>query len=149
MIISGSSTSRLSELRKYTITNVFTQQYWGGVTFNNNSDDNGVDFTQSTPGVRIVYYLNGIKYIDSINAGVTTTTFSLTPNNTGNFIDTNIYQNPNKENIVSNPKIYDDVFIIRQELSAFDKNFRLQYMSSLIDVVTYAGGNFFNIVNNT
>lgn len=145
MVVTGSSTSRLSELRKYTVTSIFNQQYWSDGTYTNN----GVDFTQSTSGVSVVYYINGIKYIDSTNAGVTTTTFSFTPDNTGNFIDTNIYQNPNKENIVSNPKIYDDVFIIRQELSAFDKNFRLQYMSNLIDVVTYAGGNFFNIVSNT
>jgi hypothetical protein len=55
----------------------------------------------------------------------------------------------NKENIISNPEIYDDVFIIRQEISAFDGNYRLEYIQNLIDLETYAGGNFFNIVNNT
>jgi hypothetical protein len=34
-------------------------------------------------------------------------------------------------------------------LSAFDQNYRLEYIQSLVDLTTYAGGNFFNIVNNT
>jgi hypothetical protein len=55
----------------------------------------------------------------------------------------------NKENIISNPKIYNDVFIVRQEVSAFDGNYRLEYIRTLVDLTTYAGGNFFNIVNNT
>ena len=55
----------------------------------------------------------------------------------------------NKKNIISNPKINDDVFISRQQLSAFDKNYRLEYINNLSDLETYAGGNFFNIVNNT
>jgi hypothetical protein len=54
-----------------------------------------------------------------------------------------------KENIISNPKINDDVFITRQELSAFEKNYRLEYIRNLVDLETYAGGNYFNIINNT
>jgi hypothetical protein len=153
MIVTGSSSSRLTELRKYTITNVFTNQY-----FNNGSPTNdGVDTFNSIPNQMIVYYLGGIKYIDIVNSsgvtsGMTTgTTFSFNGQgyNSANFIDVNYYQNPNKENIISNPKIYDDVFIVRQELSAFDKNYRLEYIRSLVDLTTYAAGSFFNIVNNT
>ena len=55
----------------------------------------------------------------------------------------------NKENIISNPEIANDVFIDRQEISAFDQNYRLEYIGSLVDLTTYAGGGFFNIVNNT
>jgi len=50
---------------------------------------------------------------------------------------------------VSNPKINDDVFIVRQELSAFDSNYKLEFIRNLVDLTSYAGGNFFNIVNNT
>ena len=65
------------------------------------------------------------------------------------FINAPIYKDPKKENIISNPKIGDDVFIVRQALSAFDNNYRLEQIKNLNELVTYAGGNFFNIVNNT
>jgi hypothetical protein len=65
------------------------------------------------------------------------------------FINKPVYKDPNKESIISNPKIYDDVFIIREELSAFDANYRLEYIKNLIDLETYAAGQFFNIVKNT
>ena len=147
MIVTGSSSSRLTELRKYTITNVFTQQYVNGGTWTTD----GVDYPNSVSGVSVVYYLGGIRYVDML-IGTTGTTFRFTAQGTGstaNFINVPIYQDPNKENIISNPKIYDDVFIIRQELSAFDKNYRLEYIKNLVDLSTYAAGGFFNIVNNT
>lgn len=77
------------------------------------------------------------------------TTFTFQPNNQNNFIDVPYYKDPSKDNIISNPKIRNDVFIVRQELSAFDKNYKLEYIGNLNELVTYAGGNFFNIVNNT
>lgn len=148
VVINGTSPSRLSELRKYTITIVFADQYVGG----GNYSSDGVDYNFSNENESIIYYIGGIQYIDTIVDGITIgTTFTFTGQgyNSPNFINRPIYKNPNKENIISNPKIYDDVFIIRQELSAFDKNYRLEYMKSLIDLETYAGGNFFNINNNT
>src|ERR1035437_2295855 len=69
--------------------------------------------------------------------------------NNPNFVIKPIYQKPNKENIISNPKISNDVFIIRQELPAFDGNYRLEYIRKLVDLETYAAGKFFNIINNT
>jgi hypothetical protein len=149
MIVTGASSSRLSELRKYTITNVFADQYFGGGSLT----VDGVDYTTSIPNVTVVYYIGGIRYTDYLS-GVTSglTIYRFVPQGTGstaNFINAPYYKNPNKENIVSNPKINDDVFIVRQELSAFDSNYRLEYMKSLNDLETYAGGNFFNIVNNS
>lgn len=208
MIITGSSSSRLTDLRKYTVTNIFANQYVSGGTYSND----GVDYPNSVSGKSVVYYLGGIRYVDSYtgttgttfttfstifttnviiytavttihtsplytavtttyrenggplyNAGTTIYSGSTKPYYTGttiysqvtpitsnpNFINGPIYQSSNKENIISNPKIYDDVFIVRQELSAFDKNYRLEYMKNLVDLTTYAGGNFFRIVNNT
>jgi hypothetical protein len=146
--VTGKSTSRLTELRKYTITSVFADQY-----INNGSpSSDGVDLYNTIPNEKIVYYLGGIRYVDILVDGVTkSTTFNFTSQgyNSPNFIDVPYYKNPNKENIISNPKIYDDVFIIRQELSAFDKNYRLEYIKNLVDLTTYAAGSFFNIVNNS
>jgi hypothetical protein len=148
MIVTGSSNSRLTELRKYTITTVFADQYVVG----GSESFDGVDLFASNPSTHITYFLGGIKFVDTIDDDITiSTTFSFTPQGTNSpdFISAPIVKNPNKENIISNPKIYDDVFIVRQELSAFDKNYRLEYMKSLIELETYAAGNFFNIVNNT
>jgi len=148
MTVTGTSSSRLTELRKYAITNVFTDQY-----FNNGTPTNdGVDYNSTIPNEKIVYFLGGIRYVDTITDGITTnTTYSFTGQgyDSPNFINVPYYQNPNKENIISNPKIYDDVFILRQETSVFDKNYRLEYIKNLVDLTTYAAGSFFNIVNNT
>jgi hypothetical protein len=147
VVITGGSSSRLSELRKYTITNIFTQQYVSGGTYLND----GVDYNNSVSGVSITYFLGGIKYVDLLTGFTSGTTFSFTGQGYSNpiFINKPIYKDMNKENIISNPEIANDVFIVRQEISAFDQNYRLEYIGSLVDLTTYAGGGFFNIVNNT
>jgi hypothetical protein len=145
--VTGVSSSRLSELRKYSTSSVFTNQYFGS----GSPTVDGVDFPNSNPLVRIVYYLGGIRYVDLLTGFTSGTTYSFAGvgYNSPNFINKPLYKDPNKENIISNPKINDDVFIVRQELSAFDKNYRLEYIKNMIDLETYAGGNFFNIVKNS
>lgn len=145
--ITGQSSSRLTELRKYVVTNVFSQQYISG----GNLLNDGVDYFNSISGVSITYYIGGIKYIDVLTGFTSGTTFSFVGQglSSPDFINKPIYKDINKENIISNPEIADDVFIVRQELSAFDKNYRLEYITNLVDLETYAGGAFFNIVNNT
>jgi hypothetical protein len=148
--VTGDSQSRLAELRKYVvsaITSTTAQLYFTG----GNLTTDGVDLAQSV-GNQMVYFLGGIKYVDILSGYTSGTTFSFITHgeyNNPSFINKPIYQDPNKENIISNPKLYDDVFIVRQELSAFDKNYRLEYIKSLVDLSTYAAGSFFNIVNNT
>jgi len=146
--VTGTSLSRLSELRKYTITNVFSKQYITGGTTN----VDGVDVAVSNTGSSITYYLSGIKYIDVISgasSGITYNIFTPQGITSANFIDVPYYKNPNKENIISQPNIDDDVFIVRQETSAFENNYRLEYIKNLSDLITYAGGNYFNIINNS
>lgn len=147
-VVTGKSSTRLSELRKYVVTNNFSQQYVGGGSL----ISDGVDYARSHNCNNVVYYLGGIRYND-VNTGYTTgTTFKFTTcgvNNCVNFINKPIYKNINKENIISNPKIYDDVFIVRKELSVFDNNYRLEYVQNLSDLTTYASGSFYNIVNNS
>ena len=147
MIVTGSSSSRLSELRKYTVTSVFADQYVSGGGWTSD----GVDYGSSPSIEYVVYYLGGIKYNDETLIDGTITTFSFTAQGTNNpiFIDTPIYKDPKKDNIISNPKIDDDVFIIRQALSVQEQNYRLQYITNLVELTTYAGGNYYNIVNNT
>jgi len=145
MITGTTNNSRLKELRKYTVSTGFTDQY-----VNNGSwSSNGVDYGATTYPAFIVYYLGGIKYTDITLINGTHTTFEYSANNVGNFVDEVYIKNPNKEKIISNPKINDDVFIIRDELSAFNKNYRLEFVGNLVDLTTYAGGKYFKIINNT
>ena len=143
MITGTTKNSRLNELRKYKITNVFDEKYVG----NGSYSSDGVDFNYSISGVTVVYYIGGIKFVDNVSAS--TTNFYYTPINSSSFTELPYYKNPDKNYIVSNPKINDDVFIVRQELSAFDSNYKLEFIRNLVDLTSYAGGNFFNIVNNT
>lgn len=147
MVATGTSTSRLSELRKYTITSVFADQY----VIDGNFIEDGVDVFNSSPPEIIVYFIGGIRYVDVTTGDTSGTTFSFITQGTNSpdFISVPIYKDPKKDNIIGNPKIIDDVFIVRQELSAFDKNYKLEYIKNLNDLLTYAGGNFFKIVNNT
>ncbi len=121
MEITGTSSSRLVELRKYTVTNVFTNQYVGG----GNWTTDGVDYPNSVSGVSVTYYLGGIKYVDKLVGTNTGTTFTYTPQgiSSPDFINKPYYKNPNKENI--------------------------EYIKNLVELETYAGGNYFNIVKNT
>ena len=145
MITGITDNSRLQELRKYVITPVFADQYVSG----GNWTTDGVDYPNSDSGVSVTYYIGGIQYVDNLTGTTSGTTFNYTANNTENFIDESYIKNPNKEKIISNPKINDDVFITRGELSAFNKNYRLEFISNLVDLTTYAGGRYFNIINNT
>ena len=146
MIVTGETTSRLSELRTYRITTVFIEKY----PSNGSITNDGVDFNQSNPEIEIIYYIGGIKYVDDIINSITRYEFTtLGTGNTLNFINAPIYKDPKKENIISRPKIQDGVFILRQEVSAFEKNYKLQHINNLVELTTYLGGSYFNIVNNT
>lgn len=145
MITGTTIYSRLAELKKYAVGVPFNQQYVGGGSLT----VDGVDFSNSIEGVTIVYFIGGIRYVDDVLATITRYSVAAQGSSSADFVNTPYYYNPEKENIISNPKVNNDVFIIRQELSAFDKNYRLEYIKNLVDLTTYAGGKFFNIVNNT
>jgi len=147
MITGRTDNSRLGELKKFAVGVPFSQQYIG----NGSWTTDGVNYANSPTIEYVVYYIGGIRYVDQTLIDGTQTTFSYTPQGTSspNFINEFYIKNPNKDKIISNPKIINDVFIIRDDLSAFDKNYRLEYINNLRELTTYAGGKYFNIVNNT
>jgi len=145
MVTGNTSTSRLIELRKYTTSNIFENQYIGNGSFTND----GVDYSSSISGVSVTYYIGGIKYIDDIVNGITTYVYHPLGINSPDFINFNYFKDMKKENIISNPKINDDVFIVRQELSVFEDNYRLERIKSLDSLITYAGSKYYNIVKNS
>jgi len=141
----GSCVSRLNELRTYSNSNVFNEQYIGNGSFTNN----GVDFNLSTP-LNIIYYLGGIRYNDVIgDVIITTFSFYSSGYNSVDFFHSELIKLPEKENIISNSKIENDVFIDRQEKSVFNNNYKLEYINNLSELLNYAGGKSFNIINNT
>ena len=147
MYITGTSTTRLDELKKFTHSTIFTDKYFG----NGSVTSDGVDYGQSVENQSIVYYLNGIRYVDIIMSSGTTTTYGVTGQGytSPDFINSYVVKLPIKDNIISNPKINNDVFIDRQQISVFDKNYRLEFIRKLIDLETYASGKYFNIVKNS
>jgi len=152
MVTGTTNNSRLPELRKYKISGSFLTLY----TQSTSSSIDGVNPILSqvtTYPYMVIYYIGGITYTDIIQFdGSSITRFSYLPQGTGNtlnFFNAPYIKNPNKEKIISNPKIIDDVFIVRSNQSAFDKNYRLEYIGNLVDLTTYAGGKFFNIINNS
>jgi hypothetical protein len=154
MVVTAETTSRLEDLRKYTVTTVFSDKYFTSGTINNN----GVDLINSDSSTQIIYYIDGIKFVDiisgtSIYSGYTggTTLSIYTPQGitTDNFIFKQYYKDPLKEEVSSNVKISDDVFIDRQEVAVFENNYRLEFISGIANLESYAGGLFFNIVKNT
>ena len=168
--VTGSCASRLNEVKKNAISPVFYKQYFYSI----DTTANGLDIydsyyytgnTLNTPmpilgisgitGVTqylLKYYIDKIKYIEYSGATATGTTFSFVSdglNNTNDFDNFKLIKDENKNNVINNPEITSDVFIIRQEVSVFEKNYNLEYIKNLIDLETFAGGNYYNIVKNS
>lgn len=147
MYITGNSTSRLNELQKFTHSEIFTEKYFG----DGSVISDGVDYSISSENQVIVYYLNGIRYVDKIYSSGITTTYGVTGQGytSPDFINSYVVKLSTKDNIISNSKINNDVFIDRQQISVFDRNYRLEFIRKLVDLETYASGKYFNIVKNS
>lgn len=145
MYITGYCTTRLYELKKFTHSSIFSDKYFSGGTITND----GVDYNNSIENQIINYYLGGINYIDTNSGNTCMFGFNVIAYDPNNFINTEIVKFINKENIISNPKINNDVFIDRQQISVFDINNRLEFIRKLVDLETYASGKYFNIVKNS
>jgi hypothetical protein len=146
--VTGYCDSRLYLLEKYTITDNFANKYFTSTNINND----GVDLSKSTyigDNQIIHYYIDSVEYVDTyIDSGDTyiSTYFvydSFYPNN--NFINKPIYKDPLKDILTNNIKVNNDVFIERQEVSVFENNMNLEFISNLYDLKTFAGGKYYNI----
>jgi len=147
--VTGESFSRLNELEKYVVSNDPNVKYFpytGGT-------DGLSGFTINASMTAFTYYVGGILYTDLTVSGssATTTTFSFNAitNNPLNFDNKRIVKFENKQNMVENPRVGKDVFIVRQQQPVFERNYRLRAVNSLNDTLTYAGGNYFTIFDNT
>lgn len=144
--VTGTSSSRLSELRKFTISGLIDDLYF---TSTNPSND-GVNTLLTVTGTTWTYYIGGITYIDDILNNVTTFSFqSKGYDDTNNFVDYPFIKDEMKQNIIDKPEINNNVFIERQSQSVFENIYRLQNINNLSDLEKYAGGGKFKIINNS
>lgn len=145
--VTGTGSSRLSELRKLTKDGgSIASRYF---TSNNPSND-GVNISLTTEGVTWTYYIGGITYVDNVETGITSFIFqSQGYADTNNFIDLPIIKDPAKENIIDIPEINNNVFIIRQSLPVFENIYRLEGFINMFQLESYAGGNNYNIIENS
>ena len=151
--ITGFSSSRLVELRKYSTSSDLNKRFF---TSTDPAID-GLDLSKSITGGTgttldiFVYYISGITYTDTVETTGTTTIFNFISSgcNTPNIINLPIIKDEAKENIIDKPEIINNVFIERQQVSVFENNFRLRNIQNIQELEFYAGGAHFNIVNNT
>ena len=150
-VVTGTSESRLDELRKYAVSGSLSVRYFTSIS----TAIDGLDISLTTTGVTAstyTYYIGGITYVDKINTQSTGTTFTFTSlglDDPNNFDDLPYIKIESKQNMVENSQVSVDVFISRQSLSVFEKNYRLRGLGSMSDLLSYAGGNYFIIYNNT
>lgn len=148
--VTGYSSSRLNEIEKYVVSTDPNIKYLSGGTI-------GVDglsqYTSGTTGITIIYFIGGIQYTDikNIESSGFTTTFMFINNgwSSENFDNKRIIKLESKQNMVENSQVSTDVFIARQQQTVFEKNYRLRGLGSMSDLLSYAGGNYFTIYNNT
>lgn len=142
--VTGTSKSRLSELKKYSTSSDLSVAYFTSTT----SSQDGLNVSLSTSG-KFVYYIGGITYTDDTTTNTTTFSFQSKGYSSPNFVNRPIIKDEAKQNIIDKPEVSNDVFIIRQTLSAFQNIYRLQDVFTITEIENYAGGAKFNIINNS
>lgn len=143
MLIQGETNSRLSELKKYKPTTVFEEKYWG----NGDWENNGVDYIESTEQ-EIIYYIDGIKYIDTIENEVTIQTIQIYQPTDVEENDVFLLKFVDYGDMVTEPKTKDDVFVNRHQISPLKDNFLINDLTTIKEIQTFVGGNYFNIFKN-
>lgn len=148
--VTGYSGSRISELEKYVVSTNPAVKYYGGGSI---TVDGLSSFSITPAASALTYYIGGIKYDDVTLSGATATTttfsFTITSFPWQNFDVKRVIKLESKQNMVENSQVDRDVFIERQQQPVFERNYRLRAVNSLNDVISYAGGDYFTIYNNT
>jgi hypothetical protein len=140
--VTGLTESRLEELRTYSLSSGITKQY----IIYSGSNTSGVVISGTTTG-QTEYVIEDVTYLDI--DGLTLFVFETSGLTQQDIVDQHIIKIDQKMGLYSKNRIESDVFIERQEVVPFDKFYKLSDVNNLFELTTYAGGNFFNIVDNT
>ena len=129
-MVSGITTTRIEEIRKYKPSEVFEENY----KQYDSTTKTGLVSVNMEIG-EIIYYINNIKYIDVYeNGDYLHTYFECIP-----------YEILQKNGGVLIKK---DIFINRHEKSIMKENNLLSELNSFLEIKTFVGGNYFNIHKN-
>ena len=143
-MVTGITTSRLEELRKYKVSEVFEENYhhYNPIT------QTGL-LSGDVDAGEIVYYINNIKYVDIYENGeYLHTYFECNPAPIIENLGGNSYKDSFFLEVVQKPKIKKDIFINRYEKSVFKENNLISELRSVLEIETFIGGNYFNIYKN-
>jgi hypothetical protein len=102
----------------------------------------------SGDSTNINYWIDDIEFNDNLSLSATTANYTGTGYTSPDFQYQPLLQDDLIVGLVENVRFVEDIFIDRQAISVFDTVFRLEHMDSILQLETYAGGGFFNIVNN-
>jgi len=140
--VTGYTDSRLIELEKYTISDEIFQKY----VLSGTSSSDGVVYNDST-GSTISYWIGGINYVDY--SATTIFTYFSSGLTALNSYSTNIVVEDKNVNLTDDSKVDSDIDVDRQSISVFENHYRIATATNLNDLINYAGGSFFNIINNS
>lgn len=143
-VVTGQTTSRLSDIEKFTRSTDISIKYKTTTTIEND----GLLLSESITGQTYTYYIGGIKYIDNVSANTTTYEFTRTISDV-DFQNNSYYKDESKQNIISKPKIINDINVERQAPTIMDIFYRIKDINILNDFSYYGGGSIFNIVKNS
>lgn len=147
-IVTGTTeASRLSELKKFSVSGTLSDLYFTSL---DPTVADGVNPSLTSTATTWTYYIGGITYVDDVASNITSFTFeSLGYDDENNFCDYPFIKDETKQNIIDEPEIDNNVFIIRQSLPVYQNIYRLQDVRNLSDLEKYAGGAKFNVVTNS
>lgn len=149
--VSGTSSSRLNELRKYSTDGTLEQLYF--ISTDPTLED-GVDNIETVTGTTAstyVYYIGGITYVEEQVSGETSQIYFMFESegyNSEAFDNLPYIKNEALLEVNERPIVDNNVFITRDENTAFQNNYRLRNIGNLTELTYYAGGAYFNVVEN-
>lgn len=169
--VSGYTSSRISELKKYNVSNPYEEFFYfditddnrvstifelspkTGYTFNALNDSNLGTENQITG---IIYYDLGVSetiFDDDLNTYIrfpkSTISYKGSGWNEDNISLSATVMEEKYLGIISPPKIESEVFIDRGSVSVLESHLRLSEIASLEHLITYNNGSYYNIIRQT
>ncbi len=142
--IIGYCSSRLVELEKTIRTDVFADKYIKKTS----SNRSGVVYDESEEGVLIIYYVDNIRYIDSIVNNYTSYSATVKGLNNNNSIKKGIWYDESKNNAIFLPNITSDIDVERFKVNVVEPFVKIGYTYTLDDIYNFDGGMLYNVYKN-
>ncbi len=137
-IVTGDCESRLSEVETYDQQFPYKLGINGVTDIVHNFD--GTIFSVS-------YTIDGINYITELSDLYTVYSYAARGIDSINGVNFSLIKSDKTLGLNRKPEVLSLINIERQEISVFESHYRIQNIKNMGDLLTYAGGNYFNIVD--